>query len=172
MHQGGGASRNWGPQASVCRWAGGVCRGSQGRGKPGACMGPKPEGVCVWSTFLGDSSMKDGGGAGRSGAVPDPWDCSGLCGHGPPASLFPLNPGEDLARPKRGIPPARPGPAPSSEQEVWGPLGPPPSCPRWPGVGRRGTSEVAFPPDPVQMSFPSHPAPTVPSTLLPTSICP
>ena len=66
--QGRVGRRNWGPRASLCRWTEGVHKGRWGQGEPGACLGPEPEGVHVWSAFLGDSFMKDGGGAGMSGA--------------------------------------------------------------------------------------------------------
>lgn len=51
-----------------------------------------------------------------------------------------------------------------------GSLGAPWAAPAVGRVGRRGTPEVLFPPDPVQMASPSRPAPTAPPS--PTSTCP
>ena len=78
--------------------------------------GASSRGERVWSTFLGDSSVMDGEGAGTSGARPDPWAPSRLGSRGPRAGLFlqaPASPG----RAEHGVRLARLGPTLSFERK-------------------------------------------------------
>lgn len=87
-----------------------------GRAGDRSLPGASSRGERVWSTFLGDSSVMDGEGAGTSGARPDPWAPSRLGSRGPRAGLFlqaPASPG----RAEHGVRLARLGPTLSFERK-------------------------------------------------------
>ena len=110
-----------GAARAPCSQGAGVLWGRAGdRSLPGASS----RGERVWSTFLGDSSVMDGRGAGTSGAHPDPWAPSRLGGRGPRAGLFlpaPASPG----RAEHGVRLAQLGPTLSSERKCGWLPGPP-----------------------------------------------